>query len=201
MLKEFVSVDIMSTGSRPDKDDLLEIGAWYIRDGLIVDKFITLVQPQSPNLDKVGKFMGQVNKFTGLSLYSLSSAPPLSWAIYSLLGFCRDVPVVSYNVDSVFNMLQRKSLDTGMDFSLGCSRTGLSISSIAKKVLQPSYDTWLLDSFNLFDVAKHLDIGVSDLLPRGYYKSYITFLVYKRLSSLNPYEISKYSPYLLGKWK
>jgi len=50
LLKEldFVVVDVEATGAKTPPNRLIELGAYRIRDGRIVDKFLTLVNPRFP---------------------------------------------------------------------------------------------------------------------------------------------------------
>ena len=41
----FVSVDLETTGFSPFSNEIIQIGAWKIKDGVVVDKFDTYVKP------------------------------------------------------------------------------------------------------------------------------------------------------------
>ena len=44
-MKEYVSVDVETTGLAPKQDKIIEIGAVRVRDGQIVESFTSFVNP------------------------------------------------------------------------------------------------------------------------------------------------------------
>lgn len=44
-MQDFIAVDLETTGFSTDTCDIIEIGAWKVKDGVVVDKFNTLVRP------------------------------------------------------------------------------------------------------------------------------------------------------------
>ena len=45
-IREFIAVDIETTGLNPNKDKILEIGAVYFKEGKVIDTFNMLINPE-----------------------------------------------------------------------------------------------------------------------------------------------------------
>src|SRR4029078_12105660 len=65
---DFVVVDVEATGAKTPPNRLIELGAYKIRDGVIVDKFLSLVNPEIP----IPRFVASL---TGISNDMVKRAP------------------------------------------------------------------------------------------------------------------------------
>jgi DNA polymerase III epsilon subunit-like protein len=65
---DFVVVDVEATGARTPPNRLIELGAYRIRGGRIVDKFVSLVNPEIP----IPRFVASL---TGISNDMVKHAP------------------------------------------------------------------------------------------------------------------------------
>ena len=84
---ELIVFDLETTGTNPERDKIIEIGAVKLRGLEIVDKFDVLVDPEEPLTEFI----------TGLTHITddmLAGAPKEPEAIKSFLEFCGDSPVL-----------------------------------------------------------------------------------------------------------
>ena len=92
LLKEldFVVVDVEATGAKTPPNRLIELGAYRIRGGRIVDKFLQLVNPEIP----IPRF---VVTLTGISNEMVKRAPVFAEVAPQWLDFVSDSVLVAHN--------------------------------------------------------------------------------------------------------
>src|ERR1041384_6062479 len=87
---EFVVVDVEATGAKTPPNRLIELGAYRIRGGRIVDKFLSLVNPEIP-------IPRLVASLTGISNDMVRSAPVFAEVAPQWLDFVSDSVLVAHN--------------------------------------------------------------------------------------------------------
>jgi DNA polymerase III epsilon subunit family exonuclease len=87
---DFVVVDVEATGAKMPPNRLIELGAYRIRGGKIVDKFMSLVNPEIP----IPRFVAAL---TGISNDMVKSAPFFAELAPQLLDFVSDSVLVAHN--------------------------------------------------------------------------------------------------------
>ena len=87
---DFVVVDVEATGAKTPPNRLIELGAYRIRGGKIVDKFLSLVNPEIP----IPRF---VMALTGISNEMVKSAPVFAEVAPRWLDFVSDSVLVAHN--------------------------------------------------------------------------------------------------------
>ena len=87
---ELVAVDIETTGLSPEKDEIIELGAVYFREGKIVEEFSSLVRPRK-------KLPFAIVQLTGITEEMLSSAPRLEEVLPGFLDFVGDKFLLCHN--------------------------------------------------------------------------------------------------------
>jgi len=87
---DFVVVDVEATGAKMPPNRLIELGAFRIRGGRIVDKFLSLVNPEIP----IPRF---VVSLTRISNEMVRRAPVFAELAPQLLDFVSDSVLVAHN--------------------------------------------------------------------------------------------------------
>ena len=87
---DFVVVDVEATGAKTPPNRLIELGAYRIRGGRIVDKFMSLVNPEIA----IPRF---VMALTGISNEMVRSAPVFAEVAPRWLDFVNDSVLVAHN--------------------------------------------------------------------------------------------------------
>lgn len=87
---DFVVVDVEATGAKMPPNRLIELGAYRIRGGKIVDKFLSLVNPEIP----IPRFVASL---TGISNDMVRRAPVFAELAPQLLDFVSDSVLVAHN--------------------------------------------------------------------------------------------------------
>jgi DNA polymerase III epsilon subunit family exonuclease len=86
----FVVVDVEATGAKTPPNRLIELGAYKIRGGIIVDKFHSLVNPEIP----IPRFVASL---TGISNEMVRRAPVFADVAPRWLDFVDDSVLVAHN--------------------------------------------------------------------------------------------------------
>src|SRR6185295_15266776 len=87
---DFVVVDVEATGAKTPPNRLIELGAYRIRGGRIVDKFLSLVNPEIP----IPRFVASL---TGISNEMVKTAPVFASVAPQWLDFVSDSVIVAHN--------------------------------------------------------------------------------------------------------
>lgn len=87
---EFVVVDIEATGAKMPPNRIIELGAYRIRGGQIVDNFMTLVNPEIP----IPRFVASL---TGISNEMVKEAPLFAEVAPRWLEFVEDAVLIAHN--------------------------------------------------------------------------------------------------------
>ena len=90
--EEYVAFDLETTGLSARFDEITEIGAVIMRDGEVLDRFQTFVDPGRPLTQKI-------IDLTGITDDMLRGAPKIADVLPDFLAFCGDRPLCAHNAD------------------------------------------------------------------------------------------------------
>lgn len=91
-LKEWVALDLETTGLDPDNDAIIELGAVRFRDGSAVESFSMLVNPTT------GRLPSEITDLTGITDKDLIDAPLLEQVAKSFADFVGEGEIVGHNI-------------------------------------------------------------------------------------------------------
>ena len=98
---DFVVVDVEATGARTPPNRLIELGAYRIRHGRIVDNFLSLVNPEIP----IPRFVASL---TGISNDMVKRAPVFAELAPQWLDFVSDSVLIAHNSNFDTNFLNHE---------------------------------------------------------------------------------------------
>ncbi|HET9526167.1 MAG TPA: exonuclease domain-containing protein [Pyrinomonadaceae bacterium] len=98
---DFVVVDVEATGAKTPPNRLIELGAYRIRDGRIVEKFQSLVNPEIP----IPRFVASL---TGISNEMVKRAPVFAELVPQWLDFVSDSVLIAHNSNFDTNFLNHE---------------------------------------------------------------------------------------------
>jgi DNA polymerase III epsilon subunit family exonuclease len=87
---DFVVVDVEATGAKTPPNRLIELGAYRVRQGRIVDEFVTLVNPELP----IPRFVAALTRITN---EMVRDAPVFAEVAPRWLEFVSDAVLVAHN--------------------------------------------------------------------------------------------------------
>ncbi len=98
---DFVVVDIEATGAKMPPNRIIELGAYRIRGGKIVDEFVTLVNPEF----SIPRF---VMSLTGITNEMVRQAPLFAEVAPRWLEFVKDAVLIAHNAPFDTNFLNHE---------------------------------------------------------------------------------------------
>ena len=108
--KVFVAFDIETTGLKVEENDkITEIGAVKIFNGVIVEKFSTLIDPEVNIPDSI-------TKLTGITDEMVKGKPKIEDVIPDFYKFTRGCVLVAHNIDFDFKFIQSFAKLQGFSF-------------------------------------------------------------------------------------
>lgn len=105
----YVVVDIETTGGPGDRHRVTEIAAIKMRDGEIVDRFQTLLNPQR-------LIPANITRLTGITDEMVADAPVFADVADAFTGFMGDAIFVAHNVSFDYGFLAREYAGIGRGF-------------------------------------------------------------------------------------
>ena len=109
--REYISVDIETTGLDPQKNRIIELAAIRIKDGEIVEKFSELVDPEE-------RVSGFITELTGITNAMLAGARKIGDVLPDFLAFIGDSVILGQNVRFDIEFIHENSRKhLGRDFA------------------------------------------------------------------------------------
>lgn len=141
----FVVFDIETTGFSPVNNRIIEIGAVKIKNGDIIDRYSTFVNPDVP-------IPFQIEQLTGINDNMVVEAPMIATVLPEFLEFCQDAVLVAHNASFDMSFIAENALR----LSLPTNFTSVDTVGIAR-ILLPNQSKHTLDA-----VAKSLGISLEN---------------------------------------
>jgi len=137
----YVVVDVETTGGRSDSHRVTEIGAVKLRNGNIVGRFQTLLNPQR-------SIPAGITRLTGISAGMVANAPYFADIADDLESFMKGAIFVAHNVDFDYGFIAREFARIGRPF-----RYPKLCTCAAMRKLYPGQRSYSLDSLaRAFDI-------------------------------------------------
>ncbi len=139
---EFVVFDLETTGFSAAQDKIIEIGAVKIKNGEVVDRFSTFVNPERP-------IPFRIEDLTGINDVMVKDSPKIEEVLPQFMDFCKDSIMVAHNADFDMSFIEAncRRMDIPCEFTVidtvGLSRflvTGLGrykLDTVAKALGVP----------------------------------------------------------------
>lgn len=131
MRGDLVALDLETTGLDIHNDHIIEIGAVRFRDGIIIDEFSTVINP-NVNIPH------QVTYLTGIQQSDVINAPTIEVILPKLIAFIGSAPVIAHNVAFDMGFLQKR-------YNILKNQLTIDTYDLAS-VLLPSADRYNLNS-------------------------------------------------------
>ena len=109
MKKDYIALDLETTGLSPKKDRILEIGAVRVKNNKPVEKFACLINPGIP-------VPAHITQLTGIDMAMARSGQEIRPAMEQFLEFCGDSVILGHNIPFDFGFLQHNAATLGREF-------------------------------------------------------------------------------------
>jgi len=141
----FVVFDLETTGIGPKSNQIIEIGAVKIEDGVLGETFSTFVNPQRP-------IPYPVQKLTGIDDSMVSDARTIEEVLPEFINFCEGCVMVAHNAGFDMGFIEQKAEEQG----IGTDYTVIDTVAVARALL-PDLKRYKLDT-----VAKRLGVSLEN---------------------------------------
>ena len=109
IIKDYVSIDIETTGLDPKTDRIIEIGAVRVRDGVAVEIMNRLVNPRCELSDFI-------KDLTKIDESMLADAPFIDEVIAEVIDFCKEDVIIGHNIMMDYSFLKRNAVNRRLAF-------------------------------------------------------------------------------------
>lgn len=142
-IRDYLCVDLETTGLSPKTDKIIEIGAVRVKDGQIVDAFETFVRPGVALPERI-------IELTGITEEALASAPVLAEVLPRFQEFAGELPLLGHRIFFDYSFLKRAFVNAKLPFE----RSGIDTLKLSRKFLAE------LPSKRLGDLCEHYHISI-----------------------------------------
>jgi DNA polymerase-3 subunit alpha (Gram-positive type) len=125
MVRDYVCVDIETTGTSPKWNKIIEIGAVKVREGKIVDTFSQLVYSGV----RISPF---ITELTGITNEMTKDQPPIEQVLPEFIDFAKDDYLLGHNIMFDYGFLKQNANNLNYKFE----KSGMDTLKIARKTLK-----------------------------------------------------------------
>lgn len=141
MIKNFIALDLETTGLSAREDKIIEVGAVKVIDGIEVSRYQTLINPARMINDRI---VG----FTGINNDMVKNAPYIEDVISEIVDYMEDLPLLGHNLMFDYRFLKKAAINNKLTFE----KMGIDTLKIARKYL-PHLESKKLDYLcKVFDI-------------------------------------------------
>ena len=120
-MKDYVCVDIETTGISPQWSHIIEIGALKVRDGEVVDTFSQLIDPQR-------EIPEEITTLTGITTEMVKGEPTIDEVLPEFLDFAENYFLLGHNIRFDYSFLKQNAMNLDLDFQ----KSGMDTLRIAR---------------------------------------------------------------------
>lgn len=125
MVKNYIALDIETTGTSPEKNKIIEIGAVKVIDGKEKETFSKLINPEC----SIPYF---ITGITGIDNSMVKGSPTIETVMPEFIDFCEEYPILGHNLRFDHSFLSVNAQRINMKFS----GNGIDTLKIAKKCIK-----------------------------------------------------------------
>ena len=120
-MRDYVCVDIETTGISPQHAQIIEIGALRVRDGEVIDTFSQLIDPGV-------SVPGEITSLTGITTDMVEGEPSINIVLPEFIDFAGDDLLLGHNVRFDYSFLKQNAMNLNLEFS----KSGMDTLRIAR---------------------------------------------------------------------
>lgn len=137
-MREYVCLDLETTGLAPKTDRIIEIGAVKIKDGAVMGEYSTLVNPRT-------EIPIRITELTGITKDMVEGMPCAEEAVKGFLDFCGELPLLGHNLLFDYSFIKHSAVNMGLNFE----KKGADTLKLARTLL-PDLPSRSLQSLRLY---------------------------------------------------
>ena len=158
MADEYIIFDVETTGLSAFNNRLTEIGAVKIRNGEVIDKFSTFVNPEQPIPPKI-------TEITGITQAMVQDAPLEGEALKSFLNFAGECTLVAHNAPFDMGFIRATCTRADVKYSPNVIDTVVLARQIMPNLPNHKLNT-IAKAMNLGEFNHHRALDDAEILSR-----------------------------------
>lgn len=182
----YIALDLETTGYSAESSEIIEIGAWKVEKGVVVDKFHSFVRP-------ILYIPRHIQELTGITDEAVKDCETVVPVLLEFYDWCGNYPFLGHNIKFDYGFLCAKGSPVGLDFTVRGTREGIDTLKLCRELLN-LHSNKLEDIVNFFGISIEIKDSSTDKFHRALYDAYMTKLVYDRFSLVYSSIISVNSP-------
>lgn len=159
---EFVVFDIETTGLSSQNDRITEIGAVLVKDGEVLERYNTFVNPEMPIPEKI-------TELTSITDEMVADAPTIDKVLPEFFAFVKDRMLIAHNADFDTSFIRRAADRLGIPFPNSYLDTVAMSRYVNPELSKHKLDV-LADYFGLRDFKHHRANEDAEMLSMIFYK-------------------------------
>ena len=163
MIRDYVALDLETSGLNPSENQIIEIGMAKVCDGEITETYSRLLNPKE-------KLSQRIVELTGITDEMVAGQPHVSEVIDEIVSFIGDMPLLGHNIIFDYSFLKKACVNHGIPFE----KNGIDTLKLARRLL-PEVEHKNLDVlcayFQITPGNSHRaldDAGFRETLPLNY---------------------------------
>lgn len=137
MCRNYVALDIETTGLRPEQDEIIEIGAVRYREGVPVERYSSLIKPNSI-------ISSRITEITGITNEMVKNERTCEEVLSEFLLFVGEEDIIGHNVRFDYSFLKAHAFKQKKNFD----NKAIDTLYLAKK-LHPDFESRALSAMCL----------------------------------------------------
>lgn len=162
-MKQWVVLDIETTGFYPESHRITEIGAVRVVNGEVVDHFSELINPQT-------KIPAEITRLTGITNEMVKDMPTIEEVLPRFIDYCEDFNIMGHNILFDFSFIKYNAMLQKLKFD----KMGVDTLYIARTLLSR------LEKRSLSYLCDHYCIE-REHAHRAYDDANATFTLYQKM--------------------
>lgn len=160
MIKDYVCVDIETTGAQSKWSKIIEIGAVKVIDGEVVDTFSELINPGEPIPALITDLTGITNEMTNDCEY-------IEPILKRFIEFSKGFILLGHNIRFDYTFLRQNAININEEFEYKCMDT-LKIARKVHKELPSRALDFLCSYYGILDENHHRAFNDADVTSQLY---------------------------------
>ena len=124
MIRDYVALDLETSGLNPSENQIIEIGMAKVCDGEITETYSRLLNPKE-------KLSQRIVELTGITDEMVAEQPHVSEVIEEIVNFIGELPLLGHNIIFDYSFLKKAAVDRKITFE----RSAVDTLQVARKYL------------------------------------------------------------------
>ena len=154
MIRDYVALDLETSGLNPSENQIIEIGMAKVCDGEITETYSRLLNPKE-------KLSQRIVELTGITDEMVAGQPHVSEVIDEIVSFIGDMPLLGHNIIFDYSFLKKACVNHGIPFE----KNGIDTLKLARKFLPEEQKKDLASLCEYFKIERvHAHRALDDVL-------------------------------------